>query len=180
MKMRILILHLREDDPKKCTAMKLARHGLAKIIHKPSQIPYNAIVLDPFSSKAFSREDRVFVEKYGVVAVDASWRSENIREFFLKKIRRGKHRALPYLIAANPINYGKPTILSTAEAIAASLYIAGFKGEAEKIMSIFKWGPAFLTLNRELLEAYSKASSSAEVIKIQFEFMGKKAPAPEP
>ena len=180
MKIRILILHLREDDPKKCTAMKLAKHGLAKIIHKPSQIPYNAIVLDPFSLKAFSREDSVFVEKYGVVAIDVSWHSENIREFFLKKIYRGKHRALPYLIAANPINYGKPTILSTAEAIAAALYIASFKEEAEKIMSVFKWGPTFLTLNRELLEAYSRASSSTEVVKLQFEFMGKEAPAPEP
>ncbi len=176
MKIKILILHLREDDPRKCTAMKLAKHGLAKIIHRTTQIPYNAVVLNPFSAKAFSKEDKAFVEKYGIVAVDASWHSEKIKEFFQRKIRKGKHRALPYLIAANPINYGKPTILSTAEAIAAALYIAGFRKEAEKVMSVFKWGHTFLTLNRELLETYSKASSSAEVVKAQFEFMGEEKP----
>ncbi len=171
MHIKILVLHLREDDPKKCTAMKLIRHKIARLLHSPAQIPQSSIVLNPFANKALSPEDRRFIEKHGLVAIDASWHSENIRNYFAKRIRKGKHRALPYLVAANPINYGKPTILSTAEAIAAALYIAGFKEDAEKVMSIFKWGPVFLSLNRELLNAYSKASTSSEVVKIQFEFM---------
>ncbi|MGE4395651.1 MAG: DUF367 domain-containing protein, partial [Methanobacteriales archaeon] len=81
------------------------------------------------------------------------------------------HRALPYLVAANPTNYGKPFILSTAEALAATFYIIGLKDIAVNIMSSFKWGLHFLDLNRELLEAYSKAKNSREVVKIQEEFM---------
>jgi pre-rRNA-processing protein TSR3 len=75
-------------------------------------------------------------------------------------------------VAANPTNYGKPCILSTAEAVAATFYIVGLKNNAIQIMSSFKWGPHFLELNRELLEAYSRAESSREVVKIQDEFIG--------
>jgi pre-rRNA-processing protein TSR3 len=39
-------------------------------------------------------------------------------------------------------------------------------------MSQFKWGPHFLKLNEELLEAYSHAKTSIEVVNIQNEFIG--------
>ncbi len=80
--------------------------------------------------------------------------------------------SLPFLVAANPTNYGKPCKLSTAEAIAATFYIVGLKDNAVEIMSQFKWGPHFLELNRELLEEYSSAKTSAEVVKIQNRFIG--------
>ena len=83
----------------------------------------------------------------------------------------GEQRALPYLIAANPINTYKPIKLSTAEALAAALYITGFQGDAEDMMSIFKWGPSFLTLNREWLDDYAKCQNSTEVVKVQAEIM---------
>jgi ribosome biogenesis protein Tsr3 len=34
-------------------------------------------------------------------------------------------------------------------------------------MSRFKWGPVFLSINQERLEAYSAASTSAEVVAEQ-------------
>ena len=165
--MRILILHLNQCDPKKCTALKLGRHGLARIISSIRSIPRGIIVLNPYSPKALSREDRDLICRRGILAVDCSWKKAE--EIFLRLRRIGRGRALPYLIAANPVNYGKPTKLSTAEAIAAALYISGFKEEAIKVLSVFKWGPVFIELNKSLLESYAKAESSSEVVKIQLE-----------
>jgi pre-rRNA-processing protein TSR3 len=84
------------------------------------------------------------------------------------------HRSLPFLIATNPVNYGKPCILSTVEAIAATLYITRFKDEAINLMDGFKWGHTFLELNHDLLESYSEVDTSAEVVKIQNDFLNEK------
>lgn len=73
-------------------------------------------------------------------------------------------RALPFLLAANPVNYGKPYQLSTLEAFAAALYILGEVGQAQKIVGIYTWGHRFLELNKEPLEDYRLATTSAEVV----------------
>jgi pre-rRNA-processing protein TSR3 len=80
-------------------------------------------------------------------------------------------RSLPYLVAANPTHYGRPTILSTAEALSAALFILGERDRAKELLALFKWGPTFLELNRELLEVYARARDSAEVISLQREFI---------
>jgi pre-rRNA-processing protein TSR3 len=139
-----------------------------KILKTMKQIPRGAVVLNPVSEVAFSPADRKTVVKSGLVALDCSWKQA---EDIFASSRFGSQRALPYLLAANPINTYKPIKLSTAEAIAAALYITKFKGEAEDIMSVFKWGPSFITLNQELLDAYSECATSAEVVQIQKEFM---------
>ena len=37
-------------------------------------------------------------------------------------------------------------------------------------MSKFRWGERFLELNKEPLEAYAQAESSADLVALQFEF----------
>jgi len=167
--MRIIVYHAEECDRKKCTSLKLARMGKVRIVSSPKRIPLGSIVLNPFAEKALSPADKERILKRGVAALDCSWKEvkKSSPIFAVKRY----HRALPYLVAANPTNYGKPFILSTAEALAATFYIIGLKDIAVNIMSSFKWGLHFLDFNRELLEAYSKAKNSREVVKIQEEFM---------
>jgi pre-rRNA-processing protein TSR3 len=80
-------------------------------------------------------------------------------------------RCLPFLIAVNPTNYGVPTKLSSVEALAAALYIAGFREEAQRLLSIFKWGTHFISLNLKFLERYSEARNSSEIVEMQKEFL---------
>ena len=58
-------------------------------------------------------------------------------------------------------------MLSSAEALAAGLYIAGFKDQAKKLLYVFKWGPNFFILNEDALEEYSSAHSREEILKVE-------------
>ena len=168
--MKVTVYHVEECDRRKCTTIRLAKNSKVKVVNKLNMLPTRAIILDPFAEKAVSIEDREAVDKKGIAALDCSWKKIDRTSVMFK----GKkyHRSLPFLVAANPTNYGKPCILSTAEAIAATFYIVGLKNNAIQIMSQFKWGPHFLKLNEELLEAYSHAKTSMEVVKIQNDFIG--------
>ena len=168
--MKVVIYHAEECDRRKCTTLKLARGEKVKVVNKLHMLPIGAIVLDPFSEKALSPEDRKTVEEKGITALDCSWKRINKSSAMFKG--RKNHRSLPFLVAANPTNYGRPCILSTAEAIAATFYIVGLKDIAIDIMSQFKWGPHFLELNHELLEAYLHAKTSMEVVNIQNDYIG--------
>lgn len=168
--LKIVVYHARQCDPRKCSALKLKRHNLVWIVHQPRALPSGAVILNPFSKKAFSPADRKRIEGRGLVALDFSWKHADDVARLLNL--HGASRCLPYLIAANPVNYGKPTKLSTVEALAAALSIAGFREEAGQLLSVFKWGSTFLSLNKALLEAYSQASNSGEVVETQKCFMG--------
>ena len=130
----LYILHLNEDDPKKCTAKKLGRFGFAKLSSRMHRIPQGSIILSPYTQRILSPADRRTAERQGITAVDCSWK--NARETFYRL--RGNFRRLPFLVAVNPTNFGHPYQLSSAEALAAALYIIGYKEQAEKIMGIFK------------------------------------------
>jgi pre-rRNA-processing protein TSR3 len=164
----ITVYHAGQCDPKKCTALKLKRHRLIRIVHRVRWLPRGAVILNPFSKRAFSPADRERLESGGLAALDCSWvHADDVFELSI----RGALRCLPYLVAANPVNYGVPTKLSTVEALASALYIAGHRDEAERLLSLFKWGPNFIELNRELLESYAHARDSGEVVELQKRFI---------
>ena len=94
---------------------------------------------------------------------------------------------VPYLIATNPVNYGKPWRLNCVEALAAAFYITGFDAYAERLLEGFGWGHSFWEVNRyawsplltsyangihrHLLEKYKTCESSAAVSAMQEEIL---------
>lgn len=164
----VVIFHANQCDPKKCTGIRLGQMKRAVLLRDMRQIPKRAVVLNPVAEVALSPSDAHTVKRAGIVALDCSW---NQAEEIFKEAKSGVQRALPYLLAANPVNTYKPIRLSTAEAIAAALYILGFQDAADDVMSVFKWGPTFLKLNREWLDAYAECKTSTEVVSVQREIM---------
>ncbi len=171
-KPRILVVRLEGDNPKLSTALKLVRLGYATRVSL-YEIPKGSVVLNPLSTKVLTPQDKELICRYGLVVIDTSWNSgiELIKK--VSKNVKAQHRVLPALKAGNPINYGVLTKLSSVEAIAAALYIVGLKDYALELLSKFKWGPTFLSLNIEYLEKYSQALSKDEILKIQEEVLNK-------
>lgn len=167
-RVRITVYNARQCDPKKCTALKLEHHGLVRGVTQVRFLPKRAVVLNPFSETAFSPADRDRIENFGLAALDCSWEKA---ERFLSTHVRGTSRCLPVLIAGNPVNFGKPTKLSTLEALVAALFIAGFREQASELLAMYKWGHTFLELNREMLETYAGAKDSADVVELQKQFI---------
>ena len=168
-RIRLFVYHTAEDDPKKCTALKLRRFGYATVANNLRRIPPGLILLDPLSEKSFSKEDRYVVQTKGILALDCSWKT--VEEQFHLLEKRFVHRALPFVLAANPINYGKACKLSTLEAFAAALYIVDAVEQAEQILTLYKWAPHFLQLNREPLNDYKSAETSEEVINFMKQYL---------
>jgi pre-rRNA-processing protein TSR3 len=132
-----------------------------------------------------SKEDADLIQRKGLAVVDCSWNRlddvpfgerlgaqdcsqgfcADLRPACTEKIKGAAPRLLPWLVAANPVNYGayynyssrsmkrlpcldaylmprgagRPCKLSCAEAFAAALYICGFPDAALQIMHRFKW-----------------------------------------
>ncbi|SEH61522.1 pre-rRNA-processing protein TSR3 [Halopenitus malekzadehii] len=155
-----------DDDPEKCTARKLARFDLVSL-HRSDRATPPGVVLNPHAERALSPADAAIARENGLVALDCSWESAGEKRFSLD----GDHRALPYLVAANPVNFGRPMQLTTVEALAAALVIFGEKPHAERLLAKFTWGETFLELNEEPLDRYAACADSAEVVEIQGEYL---------
>ena len=168
-KIKLHVYHANEDDPKKCTAKKLSRFNLVKLETNIRKLPRNTILLNPLAKKSISREDLPIARKNGILALDCSWKT--VETSFELLIEKNHSRALPFLVAANPVNYGKPFKLTTLEAFIASLYILGEVDHAEELTGLYKWGPQFLILNKEPLEDYRQANSSEEIIEIMKQYI---------
>ena len=127
----VFVYDKNQCDPKKCTAKRMLKFGLAKEAKTLHAIPKGSIVLSPFAEKALSPDD-IRYARHGLVVMDLTW--TNIDEF--PRPKGTNDRALPYMLASNPINWGE-----------------------------------FMRLNGELLEEYSSAKDSTEVVRIQNEYI---------
>ncbi|XP_063901176.1 18S rRNA aminocarboxypropyltransferase-like isoform X2 [Zophobas morio] len=167
LKLKLALWEFGHCDPKKCSGRKLLRLKIAFKL-RPNQ-KFRGLVLSPVGRLFVSPSDRLIVIRNGIAAVDCSW--AKLEKVPFNKIRNHNERLLPYLVACNPINYGRPWKLNCVEAFAACLYICGEMEEAEKILDKFKWGHSFLELNGELLEAYSNCVTSNDVREVQAKFI---------
>ncbi len=160
----VFALEMGQDDPTKCTARKMIQMDLAKGVGRKFHASDTVIVLNPYAHRVISPPDR---GAKSVLAVDCSWNLA--QEVFFRKLG-GKHRRLPLLLAANPTNYARPGMLSSLEAVAATMYILGEVEEAERYLNIYKWGPGFLTLNKDPLESYRTSRTEGKVLDSEKEY----------
>lgn len=80
---------------------------------------------------------------------------------------------VPYLIAANPTNYGRPWRLNCAEALAAAFYICGHEDWAEAVLTHFNYGQPFLEINAAVLKRYAACKNEAEVKQAEEKWLAK-------
>ena len=160
----VFALEMGQDDPTKCTARKMINMDLARGVSRKFHASDKIIVLNPWAHRVLSPPDRV---AKSVLVVDASW--NQAQEVFFRRLG-GKHRRLPVLLAGNPTNYARPGTLRSLEAVAATMYILGEVEEAQRYLSIYKWGPTFLTLNQEPREAYRRSRTEGKVLQAQMDY----------
>jgi pre-rRNA-processing protein TSR3 len=156
---------MRQDDPSKCTAAKLAKFHIAEPVRF---IRNDVIVLNPFSHTLLTKNDASIAS--AVCAVDCSWEKADDVAKHQRAFSAGIGRRLPSMLAANPTNYAKLGKLSSAEALAGALYILGDKTLAAEMMNKFKWGHTFLELNGNLLEDYSNAETQDQMKQEEQEY----------
>ncbi|KAG0197993.1 ribosome biogenesis protein tsr3 [Mortierella sp. GBA30] len=154
-------------DPKRCSGKKLVRMGMVETLKINQR--FRGVCMTPNGEQAVSPSDREVVREHGLAVVDCSW--AKLGDVPFKKLRAGHDRLLPYLIATNPVNYGKPWKLNCVEALAACFYITGFDEYGDELLGKFKWGHAFKKVNAELLAIYSQCTDSASVIEAQTKYL---------
>jgi pre-rRNA-processing protein TSR3 len=154
-------------DPKRCTGARLARKGIFQ--RMPLKQQFRGIVLSPEAKVAISPADTTIVEQSGVSLIDCSW--ARLQEIPFKQMQSGHHRLLPFMVAANTVNYGRPFKLTCAEACAATLYICGKPEAARMVLQDFSWGEEFFHLNQQVLDLYAACETAEEVVARQNEWL---------
>ncbi|KAF2169710.1 hypothetical protein M409DRAFT_20125 [Zasmidium cellare ATCC 36951] len=160
---------LNHCDAKRCSGKRLMRLGLMRELHVGQK--HQGVVVSPKAKTILSPADKDIMEQYGAAVVEASW--NRIDEVPFNRIGGPNPRLLPYLIAANPTNYGKPWRLNCVEALAACFYICGRPEWAEEILSTFSYGESFIEINKEVLDRYANCKDEEEIKKAEEEWLAK-------
>ncbi|OCL07012.1 DUF367-domain-containing protein [Glonium stellatum] len=150
-------------DARRCSGKKLIRLGLMRELHVGQK--FAGVVVSPKAKKVLSGSDKGLLEQYGAAVVECSW--NRVEEVPFGRIGGKCERLLPYLVAANPTNYGRPWRLNCVEALAACYYICGHVQWAEEVLSSFSYGSAFLEINGALLKRYAACGSEEEIKKTE-------------
>ncbi|KAK4160121.1 ribosome biogenesis protein TSR3 [Cladorrhinum sp. PSN259] len=154
-------------DPKRCSGKKLMKLGLMRDLHLGQKHP--GVIITPNGKATISPADKPILEQFGAAVVECSW--ARTQEVQWNKVG-GKHeRLLPYLVAANTVNYGKPWRLNCAEALAAAFAICGHLEWAQQILEPFSYGKAFLEINEKLLKKYAACQDEAGIKQAQEDWM---------
>jgi pre-rRNA-processing protein TSR3 len=150
-------------DAKRCSGKKLMRQGQMRALAIGQK--FGGLVISPRARSTLSPADAPLLAQHGVAVVECSW--NRVDEVPWARIGGRHERLLPYLVAANPTNYGRPWRLNCVEALAATFVICGRHDWAELILESFSYGEAFLDINGELFKRYAACGSEEEVKKAE-------------
>ncbi|KAJ5948614.1 hypothetical protein N7454_001921 [Penicillium verhagenii] len=156
-------------DPKRCSGKRLMKLNLMRELHIGQR--FAGVIVSPNAKKIISPADKELMEQQGAAVVECSW--VRVKEVPWSRIGGKCERLLPYLIAANTVNYGKPWRLNCAEALAACFCICGHLEWAEEIMKPFSYGQAFLDINAELFKLYAACTDEEDIKKTEEAWLAK-------
>ncbi|KAI0997580.1 hypothetical protein K3495_g10607 [Podosphaera aphanis] len=156
-------------DPKRCSGKKLIKLGLMRNLHVGQR--HSGVVISPNAKATISPADRQIMEQFGAAVVECSW--ARTKEVPWTKIGGKCERILPYLVAANSVNYGKPWRLNCVEALGAAFYICGHPDWAEEVLSHFSYGKTFLEINSSILRRYAACKDETDIKKAEEAWMAR-------
>ncbi|KAL8812644.1 MAG: hypothetical protein Q9200_000872 [Gallowayella weberi] len=160
---------LEHCDPKRCSGKRLMHFGMMRELSVGQKFP--GVVISPNAKTLISPVDAPLLETHGAAVVECSW--VRISEVPWTKIGGKNERLLPYLVAANPTNYGRPWRLNCAEALAATFFILGHEDWAEHVLQHFSYGRPFLEINAQVLKRYAACKDEEGVKKCEKSWLEK-------
>eukprot|EP00866_Antonospora_locustae_P001514 jgi/Antlo1/1514/399 len=164
-----VIFDFEQCDPKRCSGKKLLRAG--KVFTVRNFRAFKGILLSPRGTQTISPADAELVSSKGIGLIDCSW--ARLEDVDFRKMPSRNGRLLPFLVAANPTNYGKPFRLNCVEALASALFICNMVNEASDILEGFQYKEEFFRINMEVLAAYRSCRNEQEVILAQNMYLEK-------
>ncbi|GAY64514.1 hypothetical protein CUMW_234140, partial [Citrus unshiu] len=158
-KVQLAMWDFGQCDAKRCTGRKLARFNLLKERTQDNLNPLWSY--GPVGTHCVSKEDYSLIKRKGLAVVDCSW------------ARLGD---VPFV----KLRCSAPRLTVAGSSKSSKLWQTfGEEETANLLLGKFKWGHAFLSLNRELLKAYSKCENSADIISVQNDWLSQQSRVPK-